>query len=180
METSLLQKGGRNLIRGISNAKTTAYALSARPSISPPHHKISLNIRYLATIYVRVRRFKNIVFTLAALIWLPVSAHCQLESVPGLEFLRCSVETADTHTPAKDCTGCCAVEKSQYRTEHVRLTVPTPDLLPLSFTPTLPALASLPAESSVGILTAAPPELPPSRHFLFRTALSPRAPSLAS
>ena len=148
--------------------------------ISPRRRKISLNIRRPASIYMRVRRFQNIVFVLAAFLWLPVSAHCQLESVPGLEFLRCSVETADAHSPANDCSGCCAVEKSQYRAEQVRLTIPAPDLLPLSFTPTLPALTSLPAESGVGILTAAPPELSPSRQFLFRTALPPRAPSLAS
>jgi hypothetical protein len=123
---------------------------------------------------------RNIVFALAAFLWLPASAHCQLESLPGLEFLRCSVETAGAHSQANDCSNCCAVEKSQYRAEHFRLTVPAPELFPASSALAVPPVTSLAAESSVGILTAAPPEFLPRRHILFRTALLPRPPSLAS
>ena len=127
-----------------------------------------------------MRRFQNIVFALAAFLWLPVSAHCQLESVPGLEFLRCSIKASDSQQPAKDCSDCCAVEKSQYRAEHHRLTIPTPDLLLLSLAPVLPPATALPAEVSGGFLTAAPPELPTTWQFSARTALPARAPSIAS
>ena len=127
-----------------------------------------------------VRRFKPIAFVLAAFLWLPLSVHCQLEAVPGLEFLRCAVETADAPNPATDCSDCCAAEKSQYRAEQVRLTIPTPILLPLFFPPPLLAVPSRPAKTSVSLRTAAPPENSPSRHFIFRPALPPRAPSFAS
>ncbi|HLP78537.1 MAG TPA: hypothetical protein VK327_16655 [Candidatus Paceibacterota bacterium] len=125
-----------------------------------------------------MRRFRNRLFALAAFFWLPVSAHCLLESVPGLEFLRCEPEASASHDPAKDCSSCCSVEKSQYHAETIRVTVP--DFLPLIATPALPVVRVLPAEVSLGILTAAPPEFPASRHFLLRAALLPRAPSLAS
>jgi hypothetical protein len=39
---------------------------------------------------------------------------------------------------------------------------------------------SLPVEVSVGVLTAAPPQLLKTWHFVSRTALPARAPSLAS
>ena len=148
--------------------------------IRPLQRKISLNIRRPTTIYVRVRRFNNTVFALAAFLWLPVSVHCQLESIPGLEFLRCADETPSSQNPAEDCSNCCAVEKSQYRTKHVRLTIPTLDLLPLCFTPALSAADNLPVEVSLGILTAAPPQLRKTWQFASRTALPVRAPSLAS
>ncbi|MEI8291360.1 MAG: hypothetical protein WCH99_17970 [Verrucomicrobiota bacterium] len=61
------------------------------------------------------------------------------------------------------------------------MSLPPPDLLPVMFTALiLPAANAAPAEVCVGILTAAPPELLSSRHFLFRTSLSVRAPSFAS
>jgi len=126
-----------------------------------------------------VRRFQHILFALAAFLWLPASAHCQLETVPGLEFLRCAVTTADPHHPAKDCCDGCASEQSQYRADHIRLNAPTPELIPVFSAPALQVLSTLPAEVSLGILTAAPPWLP-GRHFASRTALLARAPSIAS
>jgi len=119
-------------------------------------------------------------FALVAILWLPVSAHCQLESVPGFEFFRCTVETPSSHNPVKDCNNCCAAEKSQYRAEHVRLNVPPSDFLPVFSAPVLPAASALPTEVSLGILTAAPPELFKTWHFASRTALPARAPSIAS
>jgi hypothetical protein len=64
-----------------------------------------------------VRYFRNIIFALAASFWLPASAHCHLETIPGLEFLRC---TADGQSSKGDCkdNGCCSVEKSQYKSEQ--------------------------------------------------------------
>jgi len=126
-----------------------------------------------------VRYFRNIIFALAAFLWLPVSAHCQLESVPGLEFLRCASDRPNAQGHCND-SGCCSVEKSQYKAEQVRLTLPSPDLLPALAAPIVPLINTLPPEVSVGVLTAAPPELPTTWHFLSRTALPARAPSIAS
>ena len=127
-----------------------------------------------------MRRFRNIVFVLAAFLWLPVSAHCLLESIPGLEFLDCTIAAADTQQPTQDCSDCCAVEKSQYRAEQVQLSIPTPELLPLFCAPVSAAAAALPVEVSAGILTAAPPQLLQTWQFASRTALPVRAPSIAS
>jgi hypothetical protein len=129
-----------------------------------------------------VRHFRNIVFALAAFLWLPASAHCQLKSLPGLGFFQCAVDDQPSCDPSKDCgdCGCFAVEKSQYKSEQIRLTPPSPDLLPISFTPLLPLAKTLPAEVSLGILTAAPPELLNTWQFASRTAVPARAPSAVS
>jgi len=141
-----------------------------------------LNICRLAAIYNRVRYFRNFFFALAAFLWLPVSAHCQLETVPGFEFLACLTESAchDNQSSGRGDSGCCAVEKSQYKSEQFRLTLPSPDLLPMALTPMLPPANSLPDEVSLGILTAAPPQLLKTWQFASRTALPVRAPSIAS
>jgi len=125
-----------------------------------------------------VTRFQKIISAFLLVAWLPITLHCSLESVPGLEFLRCASDTPNQ----SDCSGdgCCAVEKSEYKTEQSRLTPPSPDLLQLPFVPVCSAVAASPAEVSVGILSAAPPELVKSWQFVFRTASPPRAPSFAS
>ena len=128
-----------------------------------------------------MQRLKNILFVLAAILWLPLSAHCQLEKFPGLAFLACA---SDSDSPGKnsDCgdTGCCAVEKSQYKPNQIRITIPTPDLLPL-VTAALPDIAgTLTDEISAAAFAALPPELPKCWQFVFRTAAPPRAPSFAS
>ena len=109
-------------------------------------------------------------------LWLPVTFHCELESIPGLEFVRCAADTPNQ----SDCNddGCCAVEKQQYKSEQYRKTMPV--LVSISAAPFLNATHSLPDEVSLGIFTAAPPELLKTWQFAFRTALPVRAPSLAS
>lgn len=129
-----------------------------------------------------VRPFRNIFFALAAFLWLPAAAHCQLESIPGLEFLSCQAGTSYSENPDSHCgdTGCCSVEESQYKTEQSHLTLPSPKVLLLSSAPVLDLADTLSDEVSQGILTAAPPQLLKTWHFASRTALPARAPSLAS
>ena len=129
-----------------------------------------------------VRRFRNIWFALAAFLWLPASAHCQLESLPGLEFFQCAVDAQPVCDPSQDCgdCGCFALEKSQYHSAPLRLTLPTPGLLPDCYTPTFSGANILPNEVSFGILTAAPPPRLKTWQFAARMALPIRAPSLAS
>lgn len=126
-----------------------------------------------------VRHFRNIIFALAAFLWLPASAHCQLETIPSLAFLPCSLDNQSSHSPCTD-NGCCSVEKSQYQTTQLRVVVPVLDSFPIHFEPLLNAANTLPAEVSLGILTAAPPSLLTTWHFASRAALPARAPSLVS
>ena len=144
----------------------------------------SLNIFCPTCIHTGVRRFRNLFFALAAFLWLPVSAHCQLEALTGLEFLACET-VSGCHGDAKsspDNAGCCSVENSQYQqAAQIRVNLPSTQLLTVLFAALiLPNANALPGEVCVGSLTAGPPGLLPSRHFLFRTALPVRAPSLAS
>ena len=116
---------------------------------------------------------------LALVIWLPATVHCELESVPGLKFLQCVSDGQNSKGNCSD-DGCCVVEKSQYKSEQARLTIPSPDLLPLPLAPVLDVANLFPLEASLGILTAAPPELHQTWHFVSRMALPVRAPSIAS
>ena len=121
--------------------------------------------------------------TLAVLaLWLPITFHCALESIPGLEFLACPADPSRSGKPGSDCgdSGCCAAEKSQYKTEQHRLKIPPPDFLPVLSTPLLTAANTLPDEPGLDLPTAAPPGLPKCWQFLVRAAAPPRAPSFAS
>jgi len=130
---------------------------------------------------LRVRRFWNIVLVVAALLWLPASAHCQLEFIPGLQFLACASDGSVSENESSHCddANCCSIERSQYRTEIFQIALIT---LAPSFSNLLlaDALKSLPVPIAGGVLTAAPPELLQPRHFISRAALPVRAPSLVS
>jgi hypothetical protein len=127
-----------------------------------------------------VRYFRNIWFALAAFLWLPAVAHCQLEALTGLAFLQCHEEASDSHSSSKDCTDCCAVEKSQFRSVQLRFSAPSPELLLIvpAFLPQ-PKTVLLPPGHPLE-RTSAAPDLPQRWHFLSRTALPVRAPSLVS
>ena len=128
-----------------------------------------------------VQRLRNTLFLLAAILWVPLSAHCQLENIPGLEFLACPSDS-ESAGGESDCgdTGCCLAEKSHYKSDQIRVTIPSPNLLPLSPVALADIAATLSDEISAAAFADAPPELPNSWQFVFRTASSPRAPSLAS
>ena len=121
-------------------------------------------------------------FALAALLWLPASAHCQIESLSGIDLFSCASLAAPLNGGSHGCedNGCCAVEKSQYPVSQPRLTLPAPNLLPDLFAQLLVIARSLPAEVSFGVIgDAAPPGLK-TWQFISRTALPARAPSLNS
>ena len=115
---------------------------------------------------------------LAAVLWLPMTLHCQLESIPGLEFLACASENSSSESHCDD--RCCSVERAAYKSEQVRQTLPLPDLLPVLSSLLLPVSDTLTANLGAEVLTAAPPELSKRWQFVFRTASPPRAPSSAS
>jgi hypothetical protein len=115
-----------------------------------------------------------------AALWLSMTFHCQLESVPGFEFLKCDSEQTPDETKSPCTDNCCSVEHSVYKSEMVRQTVPLPDLLPLWFSLSLPADDELTANAGAKAPDPSPPELSKRWQFVFRTASPPRAPSLAS
>lgn len=135
---------------------------------------------------LKVRVFHAIIAAALAFAWLPLASHCSISTLPGFEFFRCSVE--ETHAshdsggagdPCRD-GGCCAVESAKYQSTRQQ---PLDPIAPATVPPTeqsVVLLRPLPAEVCLGVLTAAPPELPVGWQFSLRTALPVRAPSSAS
>jgi hypothetical protein len=121
------------------------------------------------------------VFALLALaLYGLASMHCILEGVPGFDFLKTCCFVATGASSPKDCESDeCVVENADYRAEEQAVSAPQPLLLLalLSFVIEAP----LP-ESQVASLAASgsPPELARFWQFAYRTALPPRAPSIAS
>lgn len=119
-----------------------------------------------------------------AVLWLPVAAHCQLESMPGLEFISCQSGHGLSENPTAHCdAGCCSAERSLYKTEESHAGLSSPDALADLLIPVLSEIDgsnSLPEEVCIGILTASPPHLLKTWQFASRAALPVRAPSLAS
>lgn len=113
-----------------------------------------------------------------------MTSHCRIESVPGFNFLSCLSENSchnDTKSQQQsEQSNCCSVEKSQYKSEQFRITLPTLEMLVVDAVPVIDFANTLPAEVCIGILNTGPPELPSTWQFSFRTALPARAPSCVS
>ena len=127
---------------------------------------------------------RNILVVTLAVLWLPVSVHCELEEIPALSFLSCCPEENSAPHQDDDCEtdGCAVVESGLYKIEERLVSLPAPVLVlavflgglletPLS-APELPVKCS-----PSGIV---PPEIPRTWQFSLRAAPSPRAPSLVS
>lgn len=117
---------------------------------------------------------------LLALLWLPLTSHCQLESLTETELASCCPSSS---TEDNDCgdKGCCTVESARYQSQRNDDLAVAPVVLLLSVIDRPSAVEdALPDEVSLGILTAAPPEHARTWHFVSRTALPVRAPSFLS
>jgi hypothetical protein len=114
--------------------------------------------------------------------WSLATVHCRLEQITGLEFLVCHSDSNFPSQQNSDCgdTGCCTAEKSQYRSGQIRVTIPSPDLLPV--VPVEFAVLTRPEfkEANPGAVVTESEKLCNCWQFVFRTASAPRAPSLAS
>ena len=118
---------------------------------------------------------------LLALLWVPMISHCDLEHLPGMEFIACcDLSTPEPH-PDDDCEtdGCVIVESGHYKTEERPVCIPTPSLIAvlLSSLVTVEAPVSIPPAPDVDSFKGDPPQC---RVFTLRLALPPRAPSSAA
>ncbi len=114
---------------------------------------------------------------LLAFVWAPITSHCTLEAVPGLEFLQCASSVEHPAEQAGHCgDGCCAVEASAYLPASLEVDIPV--ALVESTLLAVPIVLQHPIvdEARLGVLTAGPPDLPRTWQFRSRTALPPRAP----
>jgi hypothetical protein len=109
---------------------------------------------------------------------MPATAHCLLETIPGLSFLRCCNHSDAAPHQDSDCQsdGCVVVESGAYRIEdNPSFAVPVLAVVPPSFTDLL--LPEPQAAPPLPAIVPSPPELSARWQFFFRTALPPRAPS---
>lgn len=152
-----------------------------RTGIRPGWHNISIEHFPLVSILTSVKSLRTLLTLLLVALWPLVTSHCDLEQLPGLEFLACADEGDATHAESDcDTDTCAAVESGFYKIEDARQVVPTPPLIPSAFLTAIMLEAAQPEESRSVIIDFAPPELPRVWQFSFRTALSPRAPSFVS
>ena len=128
-------------------------------------------------ILTNVKCLKTMTVLALLALWLGSTNHCRLEKIPGLEFLRCALDT-DTDSNC-DGDGCDVVEKALYKADGAQLVAVAPLFVAAVFLlPTPEQLAPHPLLPDFS--TVASPELPGTWQFFYRTALPPRAPSLAS
>jgi len=125
------------------------------------------------------------IFLSAAFAWLLMTSHCRIESLPGFEFLACVSETSchsdsKSQRSAPEQSSCCSAEKASYKSEQLRVTLPTLAMQAIDQASSFDLASALPAEVCIGILNTGPPELPSTWQFSFRTALPVRAPSFVS
>jgi hypothetical protein len=127
-----------------------------------------------------VSKLTKIAAVLALVLYGLASMHCILEGVPGFDFLKtcCFVDSGAANS--KDCESDeCVVESGNYRAEEQTASAPQPLLLLALFSLAIEAPIPEPQVASL-VASESPPELPKVWQFSHRTALPPRAPSLAS
>jgi hypothetical protein len=112
-------------------------------------------------------------------LWVPVTMHCTLESLPGFNFLQCCCDDSDAPAAPGDCDDdfCAEVESGSYRMEE-NPTVSTDSVRILAVAHWIGA-AVAPVDVAPGIRphSPAPTELRTGWQFTCRTALPPRPPS---
>ena len=131
---------------------------------------------------VNVKWLRTMMTLTLAAVWLVATNHCKLELIPSLGFLVCCAHGDAAPHQDNDCDtdNCAAVEKSFYKSEDTQPSVTVPDfVLADSLTLSLDELARV-SPVCFNLPAFAPPELPVTWQFSYRTALPPRAPSIAS
>jgi hypothetical protein len=108
--------------------------------------------------------------------------HCQLETVSELAILQCNFGSVAASDPASHCddSGCCSAETGQYQLPQNEMSIGPNLLVVVSCVPLMEFGRCLPSEVWVGVLTAAPPDIPRPWQFFIRAAIPVRAPSLVS
>ena len=119
-----------------------------------------------------MKRFRTALALLLALIWVPVTMHCALEGMPGLEFLICCEHDDAPPHQDDDCEAdaCAVVESGFYKLQDDEvLVVACSELDVFDF--------ELKDEAAVFTASRPPPNLTVGWQFSSRAAVLPRAPS---
>lgn len=127
-----------------------------------------------------VSRLTKALMLVCALLWAPITWHCQLEALPLFEFLTCcDHEDAAAPHQDSDCEQdvCAVVEGGNYKTQEHQVLVEPPALAANLI---LLALATSVADESARATFEDPPECARNWQFVLRAALPVRAPSFVS
>lgn len=129
-----------------------------------------------------VRTLRTLIIVGLALAWVPLTSHCELEAVSGLEFLHCVEESSDSPPDhSHDCDdSCCSVEYATYQVQRSQelVSICILALVPSDFRFGFKRVLAL--ELGFDVLAIPPPELAKTWQFSFRAALPVRAPSFAA
>ena len=126
-------------------------------------------------------RWKTVLAVLLAFTYPLAAGYCLLEKANLVPTVDCCAEAGSQHhEEGAPCGyGCCPIEYAVYWNLDAGVTDFTAAPIDLVFFEITPVL-ELPADAPPLLLEHAPPEIPKSWQFSFRTALSPRAPSVVS
>lgn len=126
-----------------------------------------------------MRRLFSIVACLLAVLWLPATLHCGLETA-GLWHHSHDEETTNVNC-ATVCgaEACAMVEEGAYKNPTELLKVPTPLFVLCVMHHAIPSVDVRFVETPSPEQTESPPELTRTWQFVARAALPPRAPSIA-
>jgi len=122
-----------------------------------------------------VKRLLQIFTILLALAWLPIATHCSWEDLVAGDWFKCAPNTAERGSCSGDADSCTQLESATYKISDTHT-----DFLPLVFIAFSDFIVfEFPVDEQPITVITTPPEIPSSWQFSFRTALPPRAPSLA-
>jgi hypothetical protein len=130
----------------------------------------------------RARLFKTLLAVLLALAWVPLTAHCQLESTAGLGFLGCASGEKTSEQGGSCCEDglCCSWESEQYSLPRDHVVAQAPIFTAVALLRSITLETTPPDEVAPEVSTEGPQHFWKTWQFLLRAALPVRAPSLAS
>jgi hypothetical protein len=139
------------------------------------------NRKASATVFLVIILKRTIALTLLAL-WLPVSMHCSLETIPGFNLLDWCCDTGASQSAKDDCSqdSCGEIESGLYKIEDNPALTPSMAVV-LAMASSVEAMQPPKTTPTVFLPTgSSPPELAQTWQFSRRAALPVRAPSVVS
>jgi len=115
-------------------------------------------------------------------LWLPVSMHCSLETIPGFNVLDWCCDTAASQSDKDGCAqdSCGEIEAGLYRIEDNPTFAVNLAIVLAMATPVEPLQPPTPTPTTFLSTNSSPPELTQTWQFVYRAALPVRAPSFVS
>jgi len=124
---------------------------------------------------------RTIALTFVAL-WLPVSMHCLLETIPGFNLLDWCCDTGASQSANGGCAQdtCGEIEAGLYRVEDNPTLTPSLAIILAMASPVQALQPPRPTATTLLPTGSSPPDLPQTWQFSHRAALPVRAPSFVS